>query len=154
MNAASRVQRTGRGATAELGLMLRRFARGLVFLALFSTAALAADDNRVIYPGGTARPEAPAASAGGMANNLTLAVAVLLAAGGLWLFLRNRRAQGLGGRPGSALAVEETRSLGNRQFLVVASYGEKKFLLGVCPGRIEMLSTLNDGPVRPTEETK
>ena len=41
-----------------------------------------------------------------------------------------------------SLAVEETRSLGNRQYLVVASYEGKKFLLGVCPGRINLLSAL------------
>jgi flagellar protein FliO/FliZ len=47
-----------------------------------------------------------------------------------------------------ALAVDETRSLGNRQYLVVASYEGKKFLLGVCPGRIEMLSALDGSGVK------
>ena len=40
--------------------------------------------------------------------------------------------------------VEETRALGNRQYLVVASYEGKKFLLGVCPGQINLLSPLGD----------
>ena len=48
----------------------------------------------------------------------------------------------MAGRDGHALAVNETRPLGNRQYLVVASYEGKKFLLGVCPGRIELLSAL------------
>jgi flagellar protein FliO/FliZ len=42
-----------------------------------------------------------------------------------------------------ALAIDETRSLGNKQYLVVASYEGKKFLIGVCPGRIDMLSPLD-----------
>lgn len=40
------------------------------------------------------------------------------------------------------LHVSETRMLGNRQFLVVAEYEGRKMLLGVCPGRIDYLSTL------------
>ena len=45
--------------------------------------------------------------------------------------------------------VAETKSLGNKQYLVVASYGDQKFLLGVCPGKIELLSELEKG-VRPS----
>jgi flagellar protein FliO/FliZ len=41
------------------------------------------------------------------------------------------------------LAIAETKSLGNRQYLVVASYEDKKFLLSVCPGRIELLTPLD-----------
>ena len=40
------------------------------------------------------------------------------------------------------LEISETRMLGNRQFLVVAAYEDRKILLGVCPGRIEYLCTL------------
>ena len=40
------------------------------------------------------------------------------------------------------LNVAETRMLGNRQFLVMAEYEGRKMLLGVCPGRIELLSDL------------
>jgi flagellar protein FliO/FliZ len=42
--------------------------------------------------------------------------------------------------------IEETRSLGNRQYLIVAAYEEKKLLLGVTPGRIKLLCDL------PTDE--
>jgi len=42
------------------------------------------------------------------------------------------------------LAVMETRMLGNRQFLVVAEYEGRKMLLGVCPGRIDLLSELGN----------
>jgi flagellar protein FliO/FliZ len=41
------------------------------------------------------------------------------------------------------LNIEESRSLGHRQYLVVASYEGRKFLLGVCPGSIEYLSGLD-----------
>jgi flagellar protein FliO/FliZ len=33
--------------------------------------------------------------------------------------------------------------LGNRQFLVVAEYEDRKMLIGVCPGRIDYLATLS-----------
>lgn len=41
------------------------------------------------------------------------------------------------------LVISETRTLGNRQFLVVAEYENRKMLLGICPGRIDYLSTLS-----------
>jgi flagellar protein FliO/FliZ len=47
------------------------------------------------------------------------------------------------------LNVAETRMLGNRQFLVVAEYEGRRMLLGVCPGRIELLSELGS----QTEDT-
>jgi len=45
---------------------------------------------------------------------------------------------------GGHLDVLETRPLGGRQFLVVARHGDEKFLLGVCPGRIDYLTGLKD----------
>lgn len=43
------------------------------------------------------------------------------------------------------LQIAEMRALGNRQFLVVAEYEQRKVLLGVCPGRIDYLCTLSGG---------
>jgi flagellar biosynthetic protein FliO len=40
------------------------------------------------------------------------------------------------------LQILETRPLGGRQFLVVGRVGREKFLLGVCPGRIDYLCAL------------
>ncbi len=40
------------------------------------------------------------------------------------------------------LQISETRMLGNRQFLLVAEYEDRKMLIGVCPGRIDYLCTL------------
>lgn len=107
-----------------------------------AAAAFAADDNTIISPRGSARPDTPAASVGSSINSMSLLLAVALAGVGGWMVWRNRRGNPVG-KDLRALAVEETRSLGNRQYLVVASYEGKKFLLGVCPGRIDMLSPLD-----------
>ena len=118
-----------------------------VLLAFALTAATsivaAADDEKIIYPG-AAKAEAPAAPAKGSMSSLSLVLGLGLAGVGGWLVWRNRRSAP-GGREQRSLAIDETRSLGNRQYLVVASYEGKKFLLGVCPGRIDMLSSLS-GP--------
>ncbi len=128
------------------GARLHRRLLGVVALAagLLSGPAFAADENAVIVPGAS-RPTATAPTLSSSFNTLTLVLGLGMAAVGGWLILRNRRA-GTAPRDTRALAVEETRSLGNRQFLVVASYEGKKFLIGVCPGRIEMLAPL-DGAV-------
>ena len=73
---------------------------------------------------------------------MSLVLGVALAGAGGWLVWRNRRGTPIG-RDMRVLAIDETRSLGNRQYLVVASYEGKKFLIGVCPGRIDMLSALD-----------
>ena len=110
---------------------------------VLASAVLAAEDDKMLYPGKTAPTAAPAAGAIG---NLTLVCGVALAAVGGWLVWRGRQ-RGLRTSDGRALAISETRSLGNRQYLVVASYENKKFLLGVGPERIEMLAPLHDeGP--------
>ena len=133
------------GAWRRVGGRAKALA-GTVAVLAASTLVRAADDNRVIYPSGSGHASSPAGGGSGMANTITLVVALVFAAVGLWVFLRNRRAPGLG-RDSRLLAVDETRSLGNRQYLVVASYDGKKFLLGVCPGRIDLLSALNErGP--------
>ena len=128
-----------RGGAA--GSWARRLFCGALPL-LIAVSAWAADDSKVIYPGGaTAKPTMPSAGAGSSFSTVTLFLAVVLAAAGGWVMWRNRRNQ-VGARVGGRLAVEETKSLGNRQYLVVASYEGRKFLLGVCPGRIDMLSPL------------
>ena len=112
---------------------------------LVAPALFAADDDTVISPRGSAPADKPAtaAAAGGM-NSLSLMGAVALAGVGGWMYWRNRRGTPIG-RDRRALQVDETRSLGNRQYLVVASYEGRKFLLGVCPGRIDLLSPLDAG---------
>jgi flagellar protein FliO/FliZ len=110
---------------------------------LFATGAMAADDAKIIFPSGTPAAGAPTVASTSTLNMITVLVALLLAAVAAWLFKRNRRSPAAG-RDLRLLAIDETRSLGNRQYLVVASYEDKKFLLGVCPGRIDLLSSLHE----------
>jgi flagellar protein FliO/FliZ len=100
----------------------------------------------VIFPKGSA--EAPRSvdsdrDTGG--SKLLLVGAFLLALGGGWLLLRRR---GLPlkriVRNDRLIVVEETKSLGNRQYLVVAGCEGRRFLLGVTPGRIQLLTPLDD----------
>ncbi len=84
----------------------------------------------------------PSTSGGSRAWLLVLAGA--LGAGGLWVLYRRRKAElgRVGG--GRAIVVEETRSLGNRQYLVIAACDGRRFLLGVTPGRIELVAPLDE----------
>jgi flagellar protein FliO/FliZ len=103
----------------------------------------AADDSRVIYP--VSSPAPGGTTAGATASGvgaLTIFGAVALAAAGGWMLWRGRKLP-FAGRELRKLAIDETRSLGSRQYLVVASYEGKKLLLGVCPGRIDLLTPLD-----------
>jgi flagellar protein FliO/FliZ len=76
-------------------------------------------------------------------------VAAVCAVAGVWFLWRGKRQ--MGGRASKGmLSVAETRSLGSRQYLVVAAYGEKKYLIGVCVGRISMLAPLDDAANPPS----
>ena len=104
--------------------------------ALSAGRALAEDTAAAIPP--------PYKSGDGGTFQLVLYLALLLAlfAGGAF-FLRNGftlfQPKIKGERK---LEISETRMLGNRQFLVVAAYEDRKILIGVCPGRIDYLCTL------------
>ena len=114
----------------------------LAAIALIGTAPLfAADDDKVFVPGAS-RAESPAKATSTSLSSMSLILGVALAGAGGWMVWRNRRGTPVG-RDLRSLAIDETRSLGNRQFLVVASYEGKKFLIGVCPGRIDMLAPLD-----------
>lgn len=130
--------------------MIRLRASFVVLALVCAARAFAADDDKVIFPG-SSRTEAPSKAASGGVNSITLVLGLGLAAVGGWLVWRNRRGVPIG-RDHRLLAVDETRSLGNRQYLVVASYENRKFLIGVCPGRIDLLSPL-DGTT-PREKTR
>ena len=109
-------------------------------LAFVSCAVAAPDEAKIIFPGAAA--PAGATAVGGGLGSVTLLVGLALAALGTWLVWRARNGAPVG-RDLRALSIQETRSLGNRQFLVVASYDDKKFLLGVCPGQINFLAPLD-----------
>jgi flagellar protein FliO/FliZ len=125
------------------------FALGLITAV---ASAAPSDQNEIIVPNTTlAKTAAPAS--GSAAGSFTAVAVILLAGVGGWLVWRNRS----GGitaltRTPRQLVIEETRSLGNRQFVVVAAYQDKKFLLGVCPGRIDFLAPLSDSTPMPAVE--
>jgi flagellar protein FliO/FliZ len=105
-------------------------------------AATATDDKALGY---FAHPDPVPATSGYGAT--TLVGIVLLGGAGGWLYLRGRKIQ-ITGRVARRLVIDETKSLGSRQYLVVASYEGKKLLIGVCPGRIDLLTPL-DSPTVP-----
>jgi flagellar protein FliO/FliZ len=78
-----------------------------------------------------------------------LVVAIILAGAGAWVMLQRRKGAPILNREARKLQIEETRPLGNRQYLVVASYEDRKFLLGVTAGQIQLLSDLNKTEPKP-----
>ena len=137
---------------------------GCVVLATTQPMSAASDDasapvaplsgQTVIYPKTAVDPSKPVVpNEHDSSRSLILVVAFLLAAGGVWVLVKRRKAGPGGSRGGRKLQIDETRPLGNRQFLVVADYDGKKFLLGVTPGRIQMLTPLESdgGQARETK---
>jgi flagellar protein FliO/FliZ len=118
-----------------------------VCTASFLGSARAEDDAKVLYPRGTPGAAAPAPKAGEGFGFVTVLGVVLLAGAGGWMLWRGRKVS-IGGKDQRLLAIDETRPLGNRQYLVVASYEGKKLLLGVCPGRIDLLASLTGESVK------
>jgi len=100
------------------------------------------DANAVLYPH-SADPSPVAKAAAAPNSTMTIVLVCLLGGAGGWMLWNRLRARGPAALGGRQLAIAETKSLGNRQFLVVASYQDQKFLLGVCPGRIDLLSHLD-----------
>lgn len=113
------------------------------FLAAEEKAAAAGAD--VIYPRNAPGAETSTARTGGAPGN-TMLIFLSVAAVGAAGFVLWRQRQGGAGivAQNRKLSVAESRSLGNRQYLVVADYDGRKFLLGVCPGRIQLLSKLDE----------
>jgi flagellar protein FliO/FliZ len=104
----------------------------------------ASASNQIIYPQGTSTPANNAAvTKGEDGRGYILVVAILLAGVGGWIMLQRRKGMPILNREARKLQIEETRPLGNRQYLVVASYEDRKFLLGVTAGQIQLLSDLN-----------
>lgn len=95
------------------------------------------------YPGAEATPALTSSvSTMGMLSQVLIFLLLVAAAAFLAVRFMNKR-RGLGtGRAGQGtpLSVEQTHSLGNRQYLVVVHYGSQDLLLGVSPGHIQTLS--------------
>ena len=111
-----------------------------------------AQDASTVLGGGSAALGVPGAAS--QTNGISLlgyilTILVLLAAGLAVLFRGNfPMAFSAGSKAVRKLRIEETKSVGHRQYLLVAEYEGRRFLLGVCPGRIEYLSGL-DSDVAP-----
>ncbi len=118
-----------------------------VFMTAAEKAATAAEAG-VIYPR-AAGARAETSADRGTSYTAVLVAGLLMAGVGGWLFWRGRTAPG-GVAALRKLAIAETKSLGNRQYLVVATYDDRKFLLGVCPGRIDLLTPLEGAPPAKT----
>jgi flagellar protein FliO/FliZ len=108
------------------------------------SAAPAPDDGRtvdtVIYPVDAAAPTAD--HPGGSGGTWLFAAAVFCATGAFFYWRKTRDQPST--RRATSLVVEETRALGNRQFLVVAVCQGQRFLLGVAPGSIQLLAPLGE----------
>lgn len=106
----------------------------------------------IIYPKNTAdsAKSEPGREYDG-SRSLILVVALALAAGGVWVLVQRRKNTPSGSHGGRKLQIDETRPLGNRQYLVVADYDGKKFMLGVTPGRIQMLTPLETSKTEARE---
>ncbi len=112
-----------------------------------------ASPDTVIFPRNS--PERPASSAAPAKSSgpsvLLVLTALALAAAGVWVLVQRRQGVSIAARGQRKLQIEETRPLGGRQYLVVANYDGKKFLLGITPGRINLLTPLDgtDNPSAP-----
>ena len=138
----------------DLSRALRAFVPFAALAWAISAPGAPVNNEEVIVPNGTVAAKAPASAPATGSGPLTV-VGVLVLAGAAGRMLWRARAGGLNqvNRVARKLAVEETRSLGNRQYLVVASYQDKKFLIGVCPGRIDLLSALHASSPVDVEKT-
>jgi len=96
----------------------------------------------LLIPGGSRT--APALRPADRGSSSSWLVALALCAGGAaWFWWRKRVAAPLArGARERRIEIEESRPLGNRQYLVLASVSGRKFLLGVTPGSIQLLSPL------------
>lgn len=133
----------------------------LVALALLAPLpVIAVDVDQVIQPSAAAREGATTSVAppeGVAPTGMVFAVyAVLLLGGGVavWRYLR-RAGPRLSSSAAGGIELCRTRSLGNRQYLVVAQVEGKRLLLGVGPGFISNLTELSpETDLRPVPEPK
>lgn len=130
-----------RGVRIRIWRIAVAFALGLCAAGV-AAAQEKAKEAELIYPRQAAPAEAPTAAPVGHSNATLILLGLGAAAAGGFMLWRQRRSPGGSGAQARKLAVTETRPLGNRQYLVVADYDGRKFLLGVCPGRIDLLSPL------------
>ncbi len=137
-------------APHSLRVLLLVLGLGAVSLASVAGAeptAAAVGSEGVIYPRNA--PEAQTRGVSGESSSVWGVLGVIAILGGAGLYLLKRGQLGPRSRPAAAqrLSIEETRPIGNKQFLAVAAYGDRRILLGICPGRVDFLCRLDDGAV-------
>ncbi len=120
----------------------------------FVASPTPAERGRVLYPANGEQPPVPATARGGNAPpslpGLTTTFLTLLAlCGGGYYLLRRQAGFTTVSKGPRKLVVSESRSLGNRQFLVVVEYENERILLGVTPGKIDYLCPLPMGATAP-----
>ena len=99
----------------------------------------------VLTPRAAATPAFPVAPSSGGTFQLAIYFVLLLGLLGGGVYVMRNGLGFLQPKPKGPrkLDITETRMLGNRQFLIVAEYEQRKMLIGVCPGRIDYLCTLS-----------
>ncbi len=84
------------------------------------------------------------ASSGALITLLGYAVIIGALAVVVWFLFRSGILRKNFSKSEGKLKIAETRMLGNRQFLSVVEYGSQKILIGVGPGKIDYLTTLQN----------
>jgi flagellar biogenesis protein FliO len=77
---------------------------------------------------------------------------MVLVMGGLFFYQRKGKFSIKGFANSGKLKIQETRYLGNKQFLMVVEYEKQKILLGVSPGVIQHLCYLDSEAVHAGDE--
>lgn len=96
----------------------------------------------LLYPSGNGASSEAVAAPTSAAGSATWVFVILVGMGAGVVWYVRRRRPSVPGRRGT-IQIEDTRALGNRQFLVVASCDGRRFLLGVAAGGIQLLSPLD-----------
>ena len=118
-------------------------------LFLVATCSLFAEESakEVFYPAAeTAAVVAPHSAGGAFLTSVFYLLFLAAMATVAWYVWRKKVIpnQGKAAFTTETIEIGATRSLGNRQFLVVAKIGGKELLLGVGPGFINKLETLKN----------
>ena len=92
----------------------------------------------------TTETERTSSFAGGSTFVMFTGYGAVLAVLGVGVFFALKRGgwRNVMKRSEGRLQVSETRMLGNRQFIMVVEYEDSRLLVGVSPGRIELLTPL------------
>ncbi len=108
-----------------------------------SSSSAPLDGDRILYPSDSrsSANSTDGKSTSGVGPVWAFVLVVGLGAGAFWAWRRRNPVAAVRRRGG--IVIEDTRALGNRQFLVVAGVDGRRFLLGVAPGNIRMLSRLD-----------